>query len=83
MMGEGQLKEGLRQVNARLRTSRLRTNFHANDSVLVDDDAGSDEDEGEGGGGWLRGNRGRVFATEHIQLPASRDPTRRRRSSNP
>lgn len=78
MMGDGQLKEGLRQVNARLRTSRLRTNFHTNDSVLVDDDAGSDEDEGEGGGGWLRGDRGRVVATQHIQLPAGaswrRDP---------
>ena len=70
MMGEGQLKEGLRQVSAKLRTSRLRTNFHSNDSVLVDDDAASDEDEGEGGGGWVRGDGGRVVATEHIQLPA-------------
>jgi len=70
MMGEGQLGVGLRQINAKLRTARLRTNFHSNDSVIVDDDAGSDEDEGEGGGGWVRGNGGRVVATEHIELPA-------------
>ena len=45
----GQLEAGLQRVQAKLRTARLRTDFHSDSSVLVDDDADSEEEEGRGG----------------------------------
>jgi len=54
MLGAEHLNAGLRKVTAQLRTSKLRTDFHSNDSVLVDDEVGS-SDAGEGDGMGRRG----------------------------
>ena len=55
----GQLAAGLQVVNRKLRTSRLRTDFHSDSSVVVDDDAeGEEGEEGEGGEGEDRVRKG-------------------------
>ena len=45
----GQLEPGLLRVQAKLRTSVLRSDFHSDSSVVVDDDV-SDDEEGAGRG---------------------------------
>ena len=46
----GQLTAGLQLVKRKLRTSRLRTDFHSDSSVVVDDDAeGEEGEQGEQG----------------------------------
>ena len=70
----GQLLAGLRIVQAKLRTSRLRDNFHSDNSVVVDDQASDEEgEEGEGGGG--RGAR--VINGGDVALPEGRGWERR------
>ena len=77
IMGAGHLRAGLRQVTAQLRTSKLRTDFHSNSCVIVDDEAeGSDDDDGHAQGMGVRA--GRRFATGDVPLPVGqswrRDP---------
>ena len=45
----GQFEPGLLRVQAKLRTSVLRSDFHSDSSVVVDDDV-SDDEEGAGRG---------------------------------
>ena len=75
MLSGDQLQAGLQHVTAQLRTSKLRTDFHSNDSVLVDDDADeASGDEGGAGGvgavGRFGGGRRVVVPTDGVALPA-------------